>query len=682
MSISTIQKKIKQDQFVEILAKKGIEPNNYELNTMLTEYFDNKVIGMPVYAPIAQVPYEQSSKDDYNHNFKGIEEDLNVLFKADTEANNKAVAIQEYYDREKSKVFNAIAALALKIENIEQALKSASHVKQYCESFQDMYGIEFYENENRNIPATTSFVDLLQKCVYTDKTKAQVNRLSIPDATIKVVSSELFENITYSSDVSNILSDIVTDVCLITYKSVTDSTKTLDLIIDLGADMEFNTVMFRFLAATGMKCTLFLSEDNKNWVVTYDVTSNELIEWNFTKQRKRYIKIQCVKDEYDGISGTSNTAEIYEYYYLLKNISIALEEYQENSVFVSKLIDFDDLTSVIRLDAEDMTFNHTRIDYFIGFDNETGKIGWDAIENHKDYELFMFQKVHKIANAHLPEFASQDPDQNGYIIYDIPDNVNRNSIKVIPGYNQWSVTRYSREEVMQNFSIFTSDFSLFVNDATVSYDFMDCENYDGFRIQSNKLYIFTQYVSLEHDDSLYNVSFRITDYTMYMTSFPTTQIRIFLNGYEMLAAEDGLYSFALKTGMNKIQIAVYDPSDQAETEHVVLHNINFKALTNDVFGFPPMKYINPVIMDRVTGDNYAYYTIKSNRIYVKCDPYLMIHDGGQMENMGYFISYSALRPDMATYFKDNHLKFRLMAVFNSENKNVSPKLLSFRLTGR
>lgn len=681
MSISTIQKKRKQDEFVKILARKGIEPNNYELNAMLTEYFDNKVIGMPVYAPIAQVPYDQSSKDDYNHNFKGIEEDLEVLFQADTEANNKAVAVQEYYDREKSKVFNAISSLALKIQNIEEALKSASHVRQYCESFQDMYGVEFYENEKRNIPATTAFIDLLQKCVYTDKTKAQVNRLSISDATIKVVTSEMFENIEYSDDISNILSDIATDVCLITYKSVKDESKTLELIVDLGTDMEFNTVLFRFLSSTGMKCTLYLSDDNKNWVVVYDMTSNELIEWNFTKQRKRYIKICCTKDEYDGISGTSDSAEIYEYYYLLKNISIALEEYQESSVLVSKLIDFDDLTSVIRLDAEDLTFNHTRIDYFIGFDNETGKIGWDTIENHKDYELFMFQKLHKIANRHLPEFGSQDPSQNGYIIYEIPDNVNRNSMRVIPAYNQWSVTKYSRETVIQNFSISTSDFSEFTDGATVSYDFMDCENYDGFRIQTNKLYIFTQYVSLDHDDSLYNVSFRITDYTTYRTTLPASQIRIFLNGYEMLAAENGLYSFALKKGMNKIQIAVYDPNDRADIEHVIYHNINFKALTNDIFGFPPMKYINPVVMDRVIGDNYAYYTIKSNMIYVKCDPNLMIHSS-ETEDMGYFISYSALRSGMMTYFKDNHLKFRIMAIFNSDNKNVSPKLLSFRLTGR
>ena len=82
---------------------------------------------------------------------------------------------------------------------------------------------------------------------------------------------------------------------------------------------------------------------------------------------------------------------------MFKNISIAREEFESKSVFVSKLIDFDDLTSTIRLDATDMIFNNTRIDYFIGFDNEVDKIGWDAIDNHKDHKLFMFEKrVHFI----------------------------------------------------------------------------------------------------------------------------------------------------------------------------------------------------------------------------------------------------------------------------------------------
>jgi hypothetical protein len=52
LSISSIQRERKIDEFTELLVKKGIEPNNYELNRMLTEYFDNHVLGMPYYSPI------------------------------------------------------------------------------------------------------------------------------------------------------------------------------------------------------------------------------------------------------------------------------------------------------------------------------------------------------------------------------------------------------------------------------------------------------------------------------------------------------------------------------------------------------------------------------------------------------------------------------------------------------
>ena len=161
MSISSIQRKRKTEEFQKKLLKLGIEPNNYELNRMLTEYFDNHVLGMPHYSPILQKPYEESSKDDYNHNFETFKEDIETIYEANIEANNKAVAMQQYYDLERNKVRNAIAKLQLRVENISEALKTSSHVKQYVQVFDDMYDIEFYGNAKRNIPYTTAFVDLL-----------------------------------------------------------------------------------------------------------------------------------------------------------------------------------------------------------------------------------------------------------------------------------------------------------------------------------------------------------------------------------------------------------------------------------------------------------------------------------------------------------------------------------------
>ena len=46
-----------------------------------------------------------------------LKEDLETIYDANIEANNKAVAMQEYYDLEQNKVYNAISRLSLRVEN-------------------------------------------------------------------------------------------------------------------------------------------------------------------------------------------------------------------------------------------------------------------------------------------------------------------------------------------------------------------------------------------------------------------------------------------------------------------------------------------------------------------------------------------------------------------------------------
>lgn len=683
MSISAIQRRRKTRKFTQQLLQKGIEPNNFELNRMLTEYFDNHTLGMPYYAPIKQKPYEESSKDDYNHNFLGFKEDIETIYEANIEANNKAVAMQEYYDLEKNKVRNALTKLNLRIENITEALKSTSHVKQYVQVFDDVYSIEFYGNAKRNIPYTTAFVDLLQKKLYTDKTSAKVNKLGMVNASISIDGLTSFYSCQTDGELEKILTDTIDNVYVISARSIDENEKTITLLLDLGKLTTFNCVMFSYTSTKEMPCELSLSEDGENYISVYDVSSRDYIEWNFNAKTARYIKITCHKPEPDGVITASEDTAYYEYYFMFKNISIAREEFESKSVFVSKLIDFDDLTSTIRLDATDMIFNNTRIDYFIGFDNEVDKIGWDAIDNHKDHKLFMFEKRHKILNAHVDagDFGTQGTVTHLYKLYKLPNTVNRNSIKVTPAYNMWDVKRYTRKTGDSNddgFSLVTGDFSEHIDKCNMTQLFMDCENYDGFQIRTNVLYVMTQYISLEQSMNLYNKFIRITD-TECQSNVAGAEIRVFLNGYEVTPSETNKYSFGLHKGVNKIQIAIYCPSNNA-LEKRLYHNLNFKELTNDVFGCVPMKYTTNTILDKMVGETYKYYTIKDGYIYVKCNPDDMIHS--DLEDMGYFTSYYCLREDMVDYFTDNHIKFRIMAVLTSNDKNVSPELINFRITGR
>jgi hypothetical protein len=98
---------------------------------MIAEFFDNKTLGMPYYAPIQQVAYEASNREAYNHNFLTLQEDLQIMFQSNIEANNRAVAIQEYYDIEKIKVINAIQKLSLRVQNVEEIMNASITGEQY-----------------------------------------------------------------------------------------------------------------------------------------------------------------------------------------------------------------------------------------------------------------------------------------------------------------------------------------------------------------------------------------------------------------------------------------------------------------------------------------------------------------------------------------------------------------------
>lgn len=690
MSISKIQYNAKKEEFKQELLKKGIEPNNYELNNLLSEFFDNKTLGMPYYVPIKQEPYETSNKEAYNYTFEALGKDMQTIYDANIEANNKAVAIQEYYDTEKTKVMNAIQKLSLRVQNINEIMNSSIAGKQYVQVFDDLYDIEYYGDSKRNIPYTTAFVDLLQKKVYTEKSNTKINKINISNSNIEITGLDKFKSKTTTGNLSSILTDTIDSVYTVVGKTNNNKEITISILIDLKSLMDINTVLFSFTSSRSIKCELSLSEDGENFINVHDITGTNLMEWNFPTKTVQYIKINIIKSEADGYGLTESNTEYYEYYYILKNISIALETFESKSIFVSKKIEFDDLVNSITLNATDRIYNNTRIDYFIGFDNENSKVGWDNIENHKAHELFMFEKKNKILNYHLKDtnnFGEMDPAATElYQIYKIPNTINKNSIKITPGYNMWSVIQYQKkddQEYDESFSFNSFDFTKYTDECIANQLFMDCENYTSFKLYPNTLYVFTQYVSLEQSANIYDKYIRVMD-TASANVVNNTQQKVFINGLEVSKTgndEENFYSFALKKGINKIQIVIYAPSTAgAGTDRWLYHNINFKEVTNNVFAFPPMKYINWYVLDKQMEPNYRYYTIKDNYVCVKCTPEDMIKS--EIEDMGYFMSYYSLREDMTYYFSNNKLSFRIMAVLHSNDKNVSPEIINFRITGR
>ena len=270
-------------------------------------------------------------------------------------------------------------------------------------------------------------------------------------------------------------------------------------------------------------------------------------------------------------------------------------------------------------------------------------------------------------------------------IFKLPRGTNLNSLKVFPGYNMWSVNRYTPigDGTVKDFSLEAVDLTDYISNSVLTRYFMDCENYDSFIIKPNMLYIFTQYINMESSDNLFGKHVKLVS-SDWSSDIENAQVRIFSNGSEVCADKNGAYTFSLKKGTNKVQIALYYSIETVDEDGVydakLSHDINFKQFTNDVFAFPPMRYAETNVLAKMVEDNYLYYTVRNNVVYVKNDPLEMIMY--KKNDMGYFLSYYALKEDMIDYYDSDELTFRIMAILSSSDKNVSPAIQAIKVTGK
>ena len=157
---------------------------------------------------------------------------MQTIYDANIEANNKAVAIQEYYDTEKTRVMNAIQKLSLRVQNINEIMNSSIAGKQYVQVFDDLYDVEYYGDSERNIPYTTAFIDLLQKKMYTEKSNTKINKINISNSDIKITGIDKFKKRTTEGELSNILTDTIDSVYTVVCKSDKNQEMELSIIID------------------------------------------------------------------------------------------------------------------------------------------------------------------------------------------------------------------------------------------------------------------------------------------------------------------------------------------------------------------------------------------------------------------------------------------------------------------
>ena len=217
---------------------------------------------------------------------------------------------------------------------------------------------------------------------------------------------------------------------------------------------------------------------------------------------------------------------------------------------------------------------------------------------------------------------------------------------------------------------------------------LDNEEYK-FSIRSGYYIVLTQYVYSDTDQIVHNKYIKNST----LPSGVTLQKIVLVNNIEAKPASYD-YTIKLNKGRNKIQILLFAGTKNKTEELVVVeHSFNFKEICYHCSASPKMKLINLYTLRyKSKTNNMKYFALDGDDIIVKYNPFrentsiVTSKASVNKENeMRYLIEYKALSTKYYDKVSDvdgeKGFKIRLMASFVSSSEDVTPKLLSYRITG-
>lgn len=679
LNISNLQVENKKEEYINYLLKKSVTPTKLLVSKYIKNEFENETLGTPKFKPFDIKYRETSNSAVWNKNIKNLSLDLNILYQSINIISNDLLSCEELYLNEKEKLINKILEIQLMIDNLNDNIKSPNNLYSYVQTFNDFYSCDLKGNLERNIPKTTSFIDLIHKNVKNKKEFTINNKINISNANISMSS-----NISPSNkigELESVLNDTINDFYFVEYSRSNDASSfTVTITVNIPIAKNMNTILFECLSPFDFTANLKISKDNTVFEDVYSITSNNTFEWVFDTKYVNSFKITLSKKENDGTEDGSNL-----YYYIIKNIGCLIDEYISSSTFVSNEIEIPSIINNVTLHADEYIFPNTSIDYFIGVDNKVDPIEWQQIKNNEELNLKLFNDRNKILNNSLKEYGMY-LDNGCSIIYKLPKNFSTNDLKLLYGYQMWKLETLDIPDGER-----MESYNLSINDYTDYYvlrnSLVDTEEYE-FSIRNAKTHILTQYIYCESEFYINNRAIECTNLTG--TEFTH---KIYVNNYE-LSCVDNKYNFILRKGLNVVHVMLYVKATTSEEFSTIKHNINFKEYSFNVFASKPMKYINykSLSYDNIKY-NQTYYTIDNNYLIVKDDMSLinehvhfpnLMSDLNFKNNSRYLLKYKELNEykKNLVFEDDNKTVIRIMAILKTNNRSYSPQINSFRITSR
>lgn len=680
MKISNLQINEKRENYIDDLLKKSIIPTSLIVSKYVNNELKNENLGIPQFKPFDIGKFEVSNKKKWNKNFKNLGVDLALLYKSFNLLNNDVLACEELYLSEKEKLDNKLDVLNIEIDNIRRNLKSTNDLYSYVQIFNNFYTCELDGDSERNIPTTTSFVDLVQRNVRNEKISSVEAKVNILNSKISIDSN----NISPSNEIGkleNILNDISNDFYFVEYNTLTkDNLFEIKLKLALPYAKKMSSVLLECSSPSEYKASLKISKDNNIYNNIYTVKGNNIIEWMFDEQEVSSIEITLTKESVDG----TKNRDIY-YYYIFKCLSCLNEEYDTSSTYVSNKIEIPSIVDNFTINSNEIVLQGTSIDYFVGLDNGKDPIEWKQFFNNKEDSMKLFRYRSKILNNALKEYGEYI-DDGCYKIYNLPKGYTNNDLTLYYGYQMWHLQTLNPPET-EDPEKYIPDIIDYTDYYLLRSSLVDTEEYE-FSIRNAKTHLFTQYV---YCDKEYYV--RDKGFTCKTTTGIGLRSKMYLNNAE-LTCIDNKYNFTLKKGLNTIHVLLYIQSSNSEGFSDIKHNLNFKEYSFDIFAGKPMKFMNSNSL-RFDGiqDNHIYYSIENDSIIVKDDMHMINEnitfpnlrsDLNYKNNSRYLIKFNQIdiNNEYLVDIKNNKTCVRVMANLRSNNKSYSPQINNFSLIAR
>ena len=678
-SINKIQFEIIKEKVIKYLITNGIEPTSFTVNSMINDILTRKNLGAPAFKHFNLSDTISNSKE-WEESFKNLEEDMNVLYKSNVVNNEEILNKEKEYEKIKNQVYNAITELNYNINSIEYSLNTAKNINKNLFVLKDFRQIELDGIQNRNIPQTTSFIDLLQKNITNDKSDNNFDRIDISKA---LIQTKMLTHTSYVIDnnIENVVNDFINDRYLLEAGSEIDRDQVLQIDIEFDSKKTFNKIQLDISSSNVVYGKILTSEDNENYETLNESEGTNLMDFSFDVVKTKNIRIVLVKPNADGFINNE-----YKYYFIINSILCMYEEYKTSSVFVTKPFKFDMPAENMILEADEYVYPNTDISYYIGIDNGNNIINWIPINNRKKVNMQLLKHNRNILN-----FSENNPNYNTkinncYKICKISNTVNKNSIVLYPGYQTYKVKVYDLG--MKDYN--KIDFMDIAEDKLLETCYIDMEEYD-IELYDGLTYVFECFVYCDKESYVNNKHIKIVEKE---NSKNKINYSVFVNNYEISSKNN----FKFRKGKNKVNFIVtcnFGTNTDNNSKSKIIHNFNFKENSFISCAAPRAKYINPnVLANIVCENNLKFYSINTNNnILVKTNAiskpkyiglqYPDYYNINGQSYLSYYIKYKDIRDDKKQFITINNtnvtFNLRLMAILTSNSINISPKVKGFKL---